>query len=269
MITKQATEGWWNFSCTELKNPSAIGTINVVNNLWPFQTHAIRINTEPALSDRYKDLAYHDVECPENYFLQYWRLKNSSMDMVYVEYLCVEYTAVVNSSDAGSVCYTEDTGWNDGTTGWEDDGYNIQYLDRHKVQCQAGFGLVGFKGVQTNSDPTAAPTNPTSMPTSSAPSSSAPTSPSSMPTSSAPSFSAPSSMPTSNAPSSMPTSSAPSILENNETVFTPPSDSTGRRNLLSPEDYPFFFKSGLRLAGNLAIEMNVFFFSFTPPPSIV
>ena len=77
---------------------------------YPTETHAIRLNTDPGLSGNYKDFSDHSAYCPDQYFMSYWRVKEATGDEIYIEYLCVQFSA----SYSDDTCYEANTGFNYG-----------------------------------------------------------------------------------------------------------------------------------------------------------
>jgi len=132
ILTEGVKRGTFAFNCVGALADNVVSERGEYGTTWHQQTGGIEY------LDRQR------VFCPRGQYLAKWNFNIANGGGLNIEYECVKY-----KNDEGYICEDKFTNWNDR-------GWGIIYLDRHRVDCPAGTGLGGWEGItnqKLSSDP--------------------------------------------------------------------------------------------------------------------
>jgi len=121
------TAGHWHHSCAKINDKHYANT--------DFTEHTGTATASGSII--YLDR--QSIYCPDNQFLTSFKPLTSGEDDIMIKYSCAEFSA---QYDRKTECRDESTQFND-------PGYSLVFLDRHRVHCNNDEGLIGFKGETT------------------------------------------------------------------------------------------------------------------------
>jgi hypothetical protein len=88
----------------------------------------------------------HSIYCPNGYFMTSFvpMTSSKSPNQVFFNYNCALYATTP---------YNPATDCRELNTGWNDPGKDMNYLDRHNIECNSDEALVGFNGKSNLASP--------------------------------------------------------------------------------------------------------------------